>query len=353
MDRLYDPKDISVVFCLLVNRQEFIRDQHYEAHHQTVNLTRATLCELVATRVLRKHSEDNPGRDGLLLLANILVAGFEPFQNAPEEVLHHSMRGSQWFIQKRRGYERKLAALEIAIISESKLFLSSSACRKVVDAVYTGRIVYTPTSFIDLIPDHYKHKTVSLYNPSKASLLNQYRLVVPRTRNLLEVGHFILLLALYTVTMVHRHGPRVTGWEIAFLVYAAGWVLDEFASTLEHGWQVHTQNLWSFLDIGFVFIYWMYFVMRVAGIARDDEELGRQALDVLACAAPIIFPRIAFNLMSDNVLFLSLRYVPCSLLTSCSFSAHLISHIIILCSPITCMLFTACLFHHYIRFTYP
>ena len=226
-----------------------MRDQHYEAHHQTVNLTRATLCELVATRVLRKHSEDSPGRDGLLLLANILVAGFEPFQNAPEEVLHHSMRGSQWFVQKRRGYERKLAALEIAIISESKLFLSSSACRKVVDAVYSGRIVYTPTSFIDLIPDHYKHKTVSLYNPSKASLLNQYRLVVPRTRNLLEIGHFILLLALYTVTMVHRQGPRMTGWEIAFLVYAAGWVLDEFASTLEHGWQVHTQNLWSFLII--------------------------------------------------------------------------------------------------------
>jgi hypothetical protein len=270
-------------------------------------MTRAALCELVASRVLRKHSEDNPGRDGLLLLANILVAGFEPFQNAPEEVLQHSAHVGQWFIRGRNGYERKLAALEVAIISESKLFLSSSACQKVVDAVYTGRIVYTPTSFIDLIPDHYKHKTVSLYSPNKASILNQYRMIVPRTRNLLEVGHFIVLLVLYTVTMVHRHGPRVTGWEIAFLVYAAGWVLDEFASTLEHGWQVHTQNLWSFLDIGFVFIYWIYFVMRMVGISRGDDELGRQALDVLACAAPIIFPRIAFNMMSENVLFLSLR----------------------------------------------
>ncbi|KIW02915.1 hypothetical protein, variant 1 [Verruconis gallopava] len=309
VDRLYDPQDISIVFCLLVNRQEFIRDQQYQAHHQTVNLTRATLCELVATRVLRRHSEDNPGRDGLLLLANILVAGFEPFQNAPEEVLqqsHHS-GAAQWFVQKRNGYERKLTALEIAIISESKLFLSSSACQKVVDAVYTGRIVYTPTSFIDLIPDHYKHKTVALYSPNKASLLNQYRLIVPRTRNLLEIGHFVILLILYSVTMVYRDGPRMTGWELAFLIYAAGWVLDEFASTLEHGWQVHTQNLWSFLDIGFVFIYWVYFVLRMIGIAKDNDELGRQALDVLACAAPIVFPRIAFNLMSENVLFLSLR----------------------------------------------
>jgi hypothetical protein len=309
VDRLYNPDDISVVFCILVNRQEFIRDQQYQAHHQTVNLTRATLCELLATRVLRRHSEDNPGREGLLMLANVLVAGFEPFQNAPEEVLQESGHSRQWFIQRRNGSDRKLTALEIAIISESKMFLSSSACQKIVDAVYTGRIVYTPTSFIDLIPDHYKRKTVTLYSPHKASLLNQYRLIVPRTRNILEVGHFILLLVLYTITMVHRHGPKVTGWEITFLVYAAGWVLDEFASVLEHGWQVHTQNLWSFLDITFVIIYWIYFVMRMAGIAKDDDELGRQALDVLACAAPIVFPRVAFNLMSENVLFLSLRYV--------------------------------------------
>lgn len=243
------------------------------------------------------------------MLANVLVAGFEPFQNAPEEVLQESGHSRQWFIQRRNGSDRKLTALEIAIISESKMFLSSSACQKIVDAVYTGRIVYTPTSFIDLIPDHYKRKTVTLYSPHKASLLNQYRLIVPRTRNILEVGHFILLLVLYTITMVHRHGPKVTGWEITFLVYAAGWVLDEFASVLEHGWQVHTQNLWSFLDITFVIIYWIYFVMRMAGIAKDDDELGRQALDVLACAAPIVFPRVAFNLMSENVLFLSLRYV--------------------------------------------
>jgi hypothetical protein len=33
--------------------------------------------------------------------------------------------------------------LEVAIISESKVFLSSSACQKVIDAVYRGRIVYT------------------------------------------------------------------------------------------------------------------------------------------------------------------------------------------------------------------
>ena len=160
-----------------MNRQQFIRDQYYQAHHQTVNNTRATLCELLATRVFRRHSEENSNRQGLLLLANILVAGFEPFQNAPDEVLHENSQALQWAIQKKGGHERKLTALEIAIISESKIFLSSTACQKVVDAVYTGKVVYTPTSFIDLIPDRYKRKPIALYDPRKASILNQYRMI--------------------------------------------------------------------------------------------------------------------------------------------------------------------------------
>ena len=95
--------------------------------------------------------------------------------------------------------------------------------------------------------------------------------------------------------------------ELTFCVYAAGWVLDEFASVLEHGWKVHSENLWSFLDITFVIIYSAYFVIRMHGIAVGSEELGVQALDILCMGAPILLPRLAFNLMSENMLFISLR----------------------------------------------
>jgi hypothetical protein len=297
---------LLIVYCLLVNRSQFIRDQTYQAHHQTVNLTRATLCELLATRILRRFHEDNQSKQGLLLLANILVAGFEPFQGAPDDVLNESLGALQWGHSRAHGYG-KMTALEVAIISESKAFLSSTASQKVVEAVYTGRVVYTPSSFIDLIPDRYKQKGITLYDPRKASVLNQYRMIVPRTRNILEVLHFLILIALYTATMVRRDYSYFSGWEIAFMIYAAGWVLDEFASVLEHGWKVHTQNLWSFLDITFVVIYFLYLFLRVHGWMIGSIEEARQALDVLACAAPIIFPRIAFNVMPENLLFISLR----------------------------------------------
>jgi hypothetical protein len=209
---------------------------------------------------------------------------------------------------RERGLNEKMTnALEVAIISESKLFLSSSACQRVVEAVHHGRIVYTPNSFIDIIPDHYKRKAVTLYDPRRAPILNQYRLIVPRTRAFLEAGHFVILLGLYTATMVNRQNSIITGWEWGFIVYGAGWILDEIASMLEHGWHVHTQNLWSFLDITFIFIYVVYITLRIHGLVTGDIEVGTQALDVLACAAPIIFPRIAFNVMPENMLFISLR----------------------------------------------
>ena len=198
------------------------------------------LCELVASRVLRRFDEDFEGRPGLLMIANVLVAGFEPFQNAPSEVIHENRHALEWAFAGHRGggYERRLTALEVAIVSESKNFLSSSACQKIVEAVYLGRIVYTPTTFIDILPDHYKHKPISLYDPRKAPLLNQYRLIVPRTRNIIEVCQFLVLLLLYLLTMTHRNHLLFTTYEMIFFVYAAGWVLDEFASMLEHGWKV-------------------------------------------------------------------------------------------------------------------
>ncbi|KAL9006308.1 MAG: hypothetical protein Q9188_000907 [Gyalolechia gomerana] len=307
VDLFYNQKDISIVYCILVNKVQFLREQTYHAHHQTVNITRATLCELLASRLLRKFDEDNPGHAGLLLLANILVAGFEPFQNAPEEIIHEEHLIPAWAPPKKGGYDRKSNALELAIISESKHLLSSSACQKLVEAVYDGRVVYTPVSFIDILPDKYKHRHISLYHPSKAPLLNQYRLVIPRIRNVLDICQFIMLLTLYLLVMKHHKHSHITVPEFAFCLYACGWVLDEFASMVEHGWQVYTQNLWSFLDFMFALIFLLYFGLRMHDLALGTTASQHRALDILATGAPVLIPRLAFNLMSENILFVSLR----------------------------------------------
>lgn len=307
VNRLWEIKDASLVYCLMVNKLQFAREQNFQSH-QTVYTTRAQLCELVAVKILRRFDEENPGNNGLLLLSNMMVAGFGPFQNAPPEVVQESSHAMNWKMQKAGGRLGKSTVLEVAIISDSKMLLSSPACQKVMDAIYVGRVVYTPSSFIDILPDHYKNKPITLYRPNKAPLLNQYRLMVPRTRNSLDIGQFVILLILYVLTMHHRNNEVFTIYELVFCVYALGWVLDEFASILEHGWHCYTQNLWSFLDTIFALIYCVYFVLRMHSLsAGEPARSGAPALDILSAAAPVLVPRLAFNLLSENMLFVSLR----------------------------------------------
>ncbi len=70
---------------------------------------------------------------------------------------------------------------------------------------------------------------------------------------------------------------------------------------------MYTQNLWSFLDVTFIGIYVVYALLRVYGAHAGQIVPKQQALDVLAMAAPVLVPRLAFNLLSDNIVFLSLR----------------------------------------------
>lgn len=70
---------------------------------------------------------------------------------------------------------------------------------------------------------------------------------------------------------------------------------------------VYTQNLWSFLDVLFGSIYLVYLALRTHGLRTGDIGPSRQALDVLAMGAPFLVPRLAFNLLSNNLLFMCLR----------------------------------------------
>ncbi|KAM0261977.1 hypothetical protein ACHAQJ_001983 [Trichoderma viride] len=305
-----------LVYCLLANRVQFLKEQT-AAKHQSVSRARATLCEVVAIKILRKLHEDNApektGSAGLLRLANVLVQGFDPFSGAPEDVVRAG-RYTHWPVQERGGNEGKLTALELAILSESKALMSSPACLRVVNAVYEGQVVYTPISFVDILPDHYKYHPLSLYDPRKAPLLNHYRLIVPKWRTLLESMQFMVLLGLYVLTMVNRSNPTsLKLYESLFAVYTAGWILDEFAAIIEHGWAVHAQKTWSFLDVTFTIIFCAYLFARLydawisVTYGPDVPDTDSLALHILCVAAPVLLTRFAFSLMPDNIVFISLH----------------------------------------------
>ncbi|CRK14755.1 hypothetical protein BN1723_010469 [Verticillium longisporum] len=295
VDKLYDPSNISTVYALLANRVQFLREQT-RTLDQTINLARSTLCELAATQVLRRFHEANPGPQGLLLLSHVLVEGFDPFHGAPTAVQSEG-RKLQWPVQEQTADNdcgRRLTALELAIVSESKSFINSPACRRVVNAVYEGRIVYTPNSFIDILPDRYHgHQPIALYDPRKAPVLNHRRLIVPRNRNAIEFVHFVILVVLYVLTMTYRNSRNET-FELLFVVWTTGWVLAEFASIIEHGWEVHSQALWSFLDMSFTCVFFAYLLGRIydASVGTFPDGLG---LKLLCIAAPVLLTRLVMH----------------------------------------------------------
>lgn len=68
------------------------------------------------------------------------------------------------------------------------------------------------------------------------------------------------------------------------------------------------QNLWNTIDLGFIAVFTIYLVLRIFDIThRHTKVYFAQALDVLACGAIMLFPRLAFLLLSRSSLVLGLR----------------------------------------------
>lgn len=93
----YANRNPAIIYCLLVNRLYFIRIQSSSLSFHSVNATRASLCEILAIRVLdRLHSRHSPTPDDTLLsLANTLVRCFSPFQGAPSDVIPHKIASNE------------------------------------------------------------------------------------------------------------------------------------------------------------------------------------------------------------------------------------------------------------------
>lgn len=177
--------DERTVYTLLLVRCHFLRDASHALSLHSVNSTRAALCEIVAINILRAiydretKDPDATSRDALLKASELLAAAFSPFQGAPANVLKIASKrssGYRAFIGatgiSHHTDEIELAdddaadmhpygknnALEMAIIGEAKAFIRSPPAQLVVQAIWSGVIVYSPTTFWDILPDHYKRR---------------------------------------------------------------------------------------------------------------------------------------------------------------------------------------------------
>ena len=211
------------VYALLVNRVYF-HSQQYTLSSLSVNSTRAMVCEQLAIKILRQLFEEDTSENGVFRLSILLASSFSPFQGAPRWAVPEHILSDQG-----QGSDRKMAtsALEMAIVSEAKRFIRAVPTQKVILNIWTGRIVYSSSSFRYLIKDQYKRRPIMKYDVKTAPLLDHYRLRVPRIRAALEWSHFAVLFVAYLVVLRTMQHHSMNGYEIFWVIYGFGFTLDK------------------------------------------------------------------------------------------------------------------------------
>ncbi|KAI9464263.1 hypothetical protein F5148DRAFT_1210255 [Russula earlei] len=284
----------SVVFCLLLNRVHFIRDDNLTT--SALSLTRAHLCEILAIKCLREYG------DNLLDLAAVTVTSW-PVYSGADPVTLALAREENEDLEDRVGN-----AIEMAIISKAKRFIKSTPCQKVIDAIWSGKCVYQADSSHSILSDTYKRTPIHFYNPHNAPLLDHYRLKVPAIRSVLEYLNFLILFLLFVIAVELNAMDHINVWELAFMVYSLGFSLEKVAATQEHGIRVFFTGTWNGFDLAFIPIFCTYAVLRVYGVYHPNGAWAKAVgVDSLALIACLLFPRLAFVTLKNNLMVLSLR----------------------------------------------
>jgi hypothetical protein len=191
-------QSIAIIYTLLLVRCHFASEAERDLAFASVNATRASLCELLAIKLLRMWKRGPPvvsdgytwklnkpsppsslspalprpdpagtfSRDGLELVT-ALTAPFDAFSGAPSAP-------SQAFAAS--------SALDLAIASSAKRLLSCALVQRVVNGIWDGRVVVCSVASHAIVDDSYKQRPLAIYDLSKAPFLDHYRLRVPKVR---------------------------------------------------------------------------------------------------------------------------------------------------------------------------
>ncbi|KAH7890816.1 hypothetical protein F5I97DRAFT_1838990 [Phlebopus sp. FC_14] len=284
----------SVVFCFLLNRVYFVRDENLAT--KPLSSTRAALCELLATRILRDNGNN------MLDLAHALTTSWPVWSGADPHVLETAREERDDDLEERVGN-----AIEMAIISKARRFIKSSPCQKVIDGIWIGKCVYQAESSHSILSDRYKRTPMHFYDPHKAPLLDHYRLKVPAIRSVLDYINFLILFILFIIAIEMNERHKVNIPEMIFMIYALGFTLEKLAAMQEHGIRVYFKGTWNGFDLALVTTYFIYGFFRVYGITYHQRWARDLGIDFLAVIACLLFPRLAFVTLQNNLMVLSLR----------------------------------------------
>ncbi|KAF9069875.1 hypothetical protein BDP27DRAFT_1324744 [Rhodocollybia butyracea] len=291
-------KNLSVVYACLVVRSYFLGESENNLAYAGVNITRANLCELLAMKLLSHFASDH------MQLVATLTTSWNPLTGATSNFVDEVQQNLRC---DEADLNNPQSALEMAISTKSTRFLSSPVTQRVVNDIYTGRVIFTTAATRSLLADNYKHRGIQFYDWREAPFLDHYRLRVPKYGAILEFLKFTVLLVTFILCLSNWNPEQINLWEWVFIIFASAFALEEYTASTEHGWGIYIANMWNVFDTTFIIIFLVYLILRIQGVVDGNHASSEMAFDILACAACILFPRLAFFAVSNTVVVLALR----------------------------------------------
>lgn len=115
--------NMSVVFCILVNRVYFQRDATLGT--AAISRSRAVLCEILAIQCLRDYGND------VLQLTLAITTNWPLYAGADPVLVARARDDRDEDLEDRIGN-----AIEMAILCKAKRFIKSSSCQMVIDSIW-------------------------------------------------------------------------------------------------------------------------------------------------------------------------------------------------------------------------
>lgn len=159
---------MAVVPACLFVRSHFLALADESLSHSNLHSSRASMCELLAIKLLRFFSASK------LELTAVLTTEWSPLAGATQPVVD--------YVRTRVGHkeddiQESTSTLELAIATKAKIFLATALVQNVIESIYSGRIVFSTLSTHSMIADNYKIKSIEIYDIGKAPYLDHYRCV--------------------------------------------------------------------------------------------------------------------------------------------------------------------------------
>lgn len=155
-------KNMSAIYSSLLVKSHFLELSEKNLAQAGTNASRAALCEQLAIKLLRRFASSR------LELAAALTTPWSPLRGASAQLMDAA--------HLRESDKREVSnALEIAIATSSKRFISTPLVQTIISDIYSGRLVLSIASNHSVLADNYKLRAIELYDVSKAPFLDHYR----------------------------------------------------------------------------------------------------------------------------------------------------------------------------------